>query len=79
MTILDSLKKLIAEQLGVESDQITTDSHFQDDLNADPLSLADLVVSIEEEFKIKIPQEELIKFNTVGDIVNFLTDNMAEV
>ena len=79
MIILENLKKIIANQLGVEAETITLDSHFLDDLNADPLGMADLVVSIEDEFKIKIPQEEVIKFNTVGDVVNFLTDNMAEV
>lgn len=79
MTINETLKNLIAEQLGVELETITPNSHFQDDLNADPLSMADLVVSIEEKFNVKVPQEELIKFATVGDIANFLTDNMAEV
>lgn len=74
----EKLTKIIAEQLGVETDQITNDSHFQDDLNADPLSMADLVVNIEDQFKIKIPQEELLRFNTVGDVANFLADNMTE-
>lgn len=77
--MMDKLKKIIADQLGVESDQITEKSHFQDDLNADPLSMADLVVTIEDQFNVKIPQEELRHFTTVGDVANFLTDNMTEV
>lgn len=79
MTLNESLKNLIAEQLGVEVETITANSHFQDDLNADPLSMADLVVNIEEKFHVKVPQDELLKFATVGDVANFLTDNMAEV
>jgi len=76
---MDKLKKIIADQLGVEENQITESSHFKDDLNADPLSMADLVVNIESAFNIEIPQEELLKFKTVGDVINFLSDNMTEV
>lgn len=76
---MDKLRKIIAEQLGVDENQINEGSHFQDDLNADPLSMADLVVNIEEKYNIKIPQEELVKFATVGDVANFLADNMTEV
>jgi acyl carrier protein len=79
MTVIEKLKTIIGEQLGVDPVTVTPESHFQDDLNADPLSIADLVVNIEEQFKLKIPQEELVKFQTVGDIANFLNDNMAEV
>lgn len=75
---MEALKQIIAEGLGVPEEQITPESHFQDDLNADPLSMADLVVSIEDHFKIKIPADELAKFTTVGDFANFLSDNMAE-
>ena len=75
----EKLRKIIAEQLGVEAEAVNENSHFQDDLNADPLSLADLVVNIEDQFNVKIPQEELKRFTTVGDIANFLADNMTEV
>lgn len=74
----EKLRKIIAEQLGVEIESVTQSAHFQDDLNADPLSLADLVITIEDQFNVKIPQEELMRFTTVGDIANFLTDNMTE-
>ena len=75
----EKLRKIIAEQLGVETESVNENSHFQDDLNADPLSMADLVVNIEDQFNVKIPQEELRRFATVGDIANFLADNMTEV
>jgi acyl carrier protein len=76
---VEKLRKIISEQLGVDEGQITEGSHFKDDLNADPLSMADLVVNIEENYNIKIPPDELMKFNTVGDVANFLADNMTEV
>ncbi|MEX0616776.1 MAG: acyl carrier protein [Candidatus Woykebacteria bacterium] len=76
MNTLEEIKELISGQFGVEKDSILPDSHLQDDLNADPLSIADLVVSLEDKFKLKIPQEEIIKFNKVSDIVEFIEDQM---
>lgn len=75
MSTFEEVKKLISEQLGVEENSIQDSSHLADDLNADPLSIADLVVSLEDRFKVKIPQEEIIKFNTVADIVEFIEDH----
>lgn len=77
--ILSRLKKLISDHLGVDEDEITEESHLQGDLNADPLSIADLIVSMEKEFNISIPQETSIKFQTVGDILNFITDQTGEI
>lgn len=76
MNTLEEVKELISDQFGVEKGSISPDSHLQDDLNADPLSIADLVVSLEDKFKLKISQEEIIKFNLVSDIVEFLEDQM---
>ncbi len=78
MNIFEETKELISEQFGVEQGTVEKSSHLQDDLNADPLSIADLVVSIEDKFKIKIPQEEIVKFNTVSDIVDFIEDQVEE-
>ncbi len=77
--ILSRLKNLISNHLGVDEDEITEGSHLQSDLNADPLSIADLIVSMEKEFNISIPQEISIKFQTVGDILNFITDQTGEI
>ena len=73
------LKKTIAAQLGIDELEITEDSHLQDDLNADPISIADLIVEIEEEFKIKIPQNQAADFNTVGDILSFILDQTGDL
>ncbi len=73
------IRQIVANQLGVDESEITMDSHLQDDLNSDPLSLADLLVSLEDEFKIKVSQEDQIKFNTVGDIFNYVSDQIGEV
>jgi len=78
MNVLEQVKELISEQFGVEKESVGESSHLQDDLNADPLSVADLVVSLEDKFNIKIPQEEIIKFNTVSDIVNYVEDQFGE-
>jgi len=73
------LKRIIAAQLGIDELEITEDSHLQDDLNADPISIADLIVEIEEEFKIKIPQNQAADFNTVGDILSFILDQTGDL
>ena len=73
------LKKLISTQLGVEEAEITPSSHLQEDLNADPLSVADLIVRLEEEFNLKIPREQIAQFSTVEDILNFISDQTGEI
>jgi acyl carrier protein len=72
------LRKLISAQLGVDEVEITPTSHLQDDLNADPLSIADLIVRLEEEFNLKIPKEQISQFSTVEDILNFISDQTGE-
>lgn len=78
MSVFEDIKQLISEQFGVESDSVQESSHLQDDLNAEPLSIADLMVILEDKFKIKIPQEDIMKFNTVSDIVDFVEDQIGE-
>ena len=75
----NKLKKIIAAQLGIDELEITEDSHLQDDLNADPISIADLIVEIEGEFHIKIPQNQAADFNTVGDILSFILDQTGDL
>ncbi|OGY23631.1 MAG: acyl carrier protein [Candidatus Woykebacteria bacterium RBG_13_40_7b] len=76
--VYEQVKKIISTQLGIPEEQIELESHFNDDLNADPLSIADLVVSLEDEFKIRISEEAMLKFNTISDVVNYLTDKIGE-
>ena len=72
--IFDKLKELDVDQLGVEEDEVTMEASMQDDLGADSLDLVDLVMSVEEEFGVKVADEDLENIKTVGDIVNYIED-----
>ena len=68
--IFDKLKELVVAQLGVEEDEVTMEASMQDDLGADSLDL----MSVEEEFGVKVADEDLENIKTVGDIVNYIED-----
>lgn len=68
------VKEVIEEKLNAEGIEITEDTSFKDDLNADSLDLFELVMALEEEFDIEIPSEDLEKLITVGDVLNYLSD-----
>ena len=72
--IFDKLKELVVDQLGVEEDEVTMEATMQDDLGADSLDLVDLVMSVEEEFDVKVADEDLENIKTVGDIVNYIEE-----
>ena len=72
--IFDKLKELVVDQLGVEEDEVTMEASMQDDLGADSLDLVDLVMSVEEEFGVKVADEDLENIKNVGDIVNYIED-----
>ena len=72
--IFDKLKELVVDQLGVEEDEVTMEASMQDDLGADSLDLVDLVMSVEEEFGVKVADEDLENIKTVVDIVNYIED-----
>jgi acyl carrier protein len=67
------LKKIIAEQLGVDEVQVVPSASFTDNLNADSLDLVELIMSLEEEFGVEIPDEEAEKILTVGDALSYLS------
>lgn len=73
--ILEKVKKLISEQLDVEESEIELDSSFQDDLEADSLDVVELIMAIEDEFDIEIPDEEAEKIATVKDAVDYIENN----
>lgn len=79
MNVEETVKELISTHLGIVTDEISMESYLTDDLNTDPLTLADLVVSLEDEFKIEIPSQESQKFEKVEDIVNYIADKIGEV
>lgn len=72
--MLEKVKEVIEEKLNAEGVEITEDTSFKDDLNADSLDLFELVMALEEEFDIEIPSEDLEKLLTVGDVLNYLSD-----
>lgn len=71
------LRKIIAEQLSVNEEEVTTDASFIDDLNADSLDLVELIMSLEEEFNVKIPDEDAEKIRTVRDAMEYLNEHMS--
>lgn len=70
--MLEQIKTMIAENLGVNEDAITEGSTFKEDLGADSLDLFELAMSLEDEFEIEIPTEDLEKIATVGDVVEYI-------
>ena len=74
MSIQSTIISLTATQLGLGEDKISLDSNFMDDLGADSLDTIELVMNIEEEFGIEIPDNEVEKLHTVKSMVNYLTN-----
>jgi len=74
--LLDKVKAVVVDQLGVDEDEVTEDSAFVDDLGADSLDIVELVMALEEEFGVSIPDEQAEKIKTVGDAVDFITENV---
>lgn len=70
--IFSKVRSIISEQLDKKEDEITTDSRFVEDLNADSLDIYELLYLLEEAFDDKIPENEANEFETVGDVVNFI-------
>ena len=71
--MFESFKQILIEDLGVSEDKITMEAELIADLSINSLELAELVYSCEEKFNVEIEDEELHKFKTVGDVVNYLT------
>ena len=75
MSTFDKVKDIIIDKLGAEDDQITEKASFMDDLGADSLDTVELIMELEEEFGLEIPDEEAEKLTTVGDAVNYIESN----
>jgi acyl carrier protein len=69
------VKSIIADQLGVREDEIKPESSFIDDLGADSLDIVELVMAMEEEFEVEIPDEEAENIKSVGDAINYINAN----
>lgn len=71
--MLEKIKEIVSENLGVDSAQITEASSFKDDLGADSLDLFEMVMALEDEYEIEIPTEDLEQIATVVDVVNYIS------
>ncbi len=73
--IFEKVKEVIIEQLAVEDDSVKLDTSFIDDLGADSLDIVELIMALEEEFDLQIPDSEAEKIATVGDVVEYIKNN----
>lgn len=71
--VFEKIKAIVAEQLGVDEADLTLETSF-DDLNADSLDVVELIMALEEEFDIEIPDEDAEKIKTVGDAVDYIKE-----
>ena len=76
--VFNKIREILVEQLDVEEDSVTMDSLITDDLGADSLDVVDMVMSLEEEFDIEIPDEEIGNMKTVGDIVHYIESKTSD-
>lgn len=70
--MLEKIKEMVAESLGVDAGTITEETSFKDDLGADSLDLFELVMALEEEYDVEIPTEDLEQIATVGDVISYI-------
>lgn len=74
--VFEKMKKILAEQLDTDIDSITLETDIQDDLGADSLDVVEMLMSIEDEFEIEIPDEKIESLKTVGQVVDYIQENM---
>lgn len=77
MAVAEKVKSIIAEQLGVKPEEVTPTASFIDDLGADSLDTVELVMALEEEFGIEIPDEDAEKMTNVGDAIKYIEEKVA--
>lgn len=77
-TIEERVKKIVAEQLDVKEEEVTNNASFIEDLGADSLDNVELVMALEEEFELEIPDEQAEKITTVQDAVDYITANSKD-
>ena len=73
--VVERVRAIMSNQLDVDEDRITMESDIAEDFDADSLDLVDLVMSLEDEFGIEVPDEQVENFRTVGDVVRYIEDN----
>ena len=75
MDVFERIRAMLAEQLDIEEDKITMESDILEDFEADSLDVVDMVMTLEDEFGIEIPDEEIENVHTVGDVVRYVEEN----
>ena len=75
--MFEKVQAIIAKELGIEKEEIKLDSRLAEDLGADSLDAVELIMALEEEFDIEIPDADAEKVVTVGDVVEYIKDNVA--
>lgn len=78
MAVEDKIKSIIAEQLGVKIEEVKPDASFIDDLGADSLDTVELIMALEEEFNVEIPDEDAEKMTTVADAIRYIDEKTAK-
>ena len=76
--MLEKMRELIVEGLGVDAEKVTAEASFKDDLGADSLDLFELVMALEDEYSVEIPAEELQELTTVGSVIDYLKNKGVE-
>ena len=74
--VLEKVKAILSSQFDVEEDSITPETNIADDLNADSLDVVDLLMSLEDEFDVEIPDEQAEHIRTVGELVSYIEEHM---
>ena len=75
MDTFERIRELLAEQLDIDEDKITMDSDILEDFEADSLDVVDMVMNLEDEFGVEVPDEQIENFHTVGDVVRYVEEN----
>lgn len=70
--MFETIQQIIVDQLGVDPEEVKVESNFKDDLDADSLDLFEIVMALEEEYEIEIPNEDLEQIQTVGDAIKYI-------
>lgn len=74
--VLDKVKEIIVDQLGVDEEEVKPEAAFVDDLGADSLDVVELVMALEEEFGLEIPDEDAEKISTVSEVVSYIEERV---
>ena len=73
--VFERIREIICDQLDLEEDKVTMDSDIMEDFEADSLDVVDLVMSMEDEFGLEVPDDQIENFRTVGDVVRYIEEN----